>query len=99
LRARAFTGLGEYRSALEAAGPDVDVSNEGVLQFRAGAWERLTGEEDEVLSDFANAILSPTTDGAVETLSDRRAILAQSEESRRAIEGLLLRFDGSSVQE
>jgi Tfp pilus assembly protein PilF len=99
LRARAYAGLGEHRAALEAVDPMSLEPGQETLQFRAGAWERLTLEEDEILSGFAEAVLAPGVTSPAETLEDRRAILAQSQESRRAIEGLLQRFDGGSSQD
>ena len=98
LRARAYEGLGEHRAALAALNPD-QTGSTPTLQFRAAAWERLTVEDDEVLASFAQAVLEPPNIDAVETLADRRAILTQSQESRRAVQGLLLRFDGSTVQD
>lgn len=93
LRSRAFAGMGEHRSALVAA-RGVEQADSTTLQFRAEAWERLTIEEDEALSTFAEVVLAPDSDRPTNSLADRRAILAQSQESRRAIEGLLQRFDG-----
>ena len=98
LRAEAYEGLGEYRAALAALGPDQSVTS-STLQFRANAWERLTVEDDAILSSFAQVVLDPAGNDAADTLADRRAILAQSQESRRAVEGLLLRFDGTTPQE
>jgi hypothetical protein len=98
LRARAYEGLGEHRAALAALNPD-QTGSTPTLQFRAGAWERLIVEDDEVLSAFAHAVLEPPNFDDVETLADRRAILAQSQESRHAVEGLLLRFDGTTLQD
>ncbi|MCF2871599.1 hypothetical protein L0664_11035 [Octadecabacter sp. G9-8] len=99
LRARVYAGLGEHRAALEAVDPMSAKPGQETLQFRAGAWERLTLEEDEILSGFAEAVLAPSVTAPAETLEDRRAILAQSQESRRAVEGLLQRFDGVSSQD
>ncbi|MGJ8611471.1 MAG: hypothetical protein ACSHWY_10265, partial [Octadecabacter sp.] len=98
LRARAYEGLGEYRAALASLNPDQPDSSP-TLQFRASAWERLTVQDDEVLSSFAQVVLDPAGNDAVDTLADRRAILAQAQESRRAVENLLLRFDGTTPQE
>jgi hypothetical protein len=98
LRARAYEGLGEHRAALAALNPD-QTGSTPTLQFRAAAWERLTVEDDEVLASFAQAVLEPPNIDAVETLADRRAILTQSQESRRAVQGLLLRFDGTTRQD
>lgn len=99
LRATAYDGLGAHREALSALEQADEDGSDPTRQFRAGAWERLTIEEDEVLSTFAQTVLTPPTTNAVETLADRRAILAQSVESRKAVEGLLLRFDGVTAQE
>lgn len=97
-RARAYEGLGEHRAALAALSPN-QAGSTPTLRFRARAWERLTVEDDEVLSSFAQAVLQQPNVDAVETLADRRALLTQSQESRRAVEGLLLRFDGITVQD
>ena len=98
LRTQALTGLGEYREALSAAGDGADAADQETLQFRAGAWERLADDEASAVSPFAEAVLTPpTTDPAV-SLTDRRALLAQSEESRRAVEGLLQQFNGQAAQ-
>lgn len=99
LRATAYDGLGAHREALNALEQADEGGEDPTRQFRAGAWERLTIDDDEVLSTFAQTILTPPTTDAVETLADRRAILAQSVESRKAVEGLLLRFDGVTAQE
>ena len=93
LRVRAYAGLGEHRSALASLGQDRD-ANDATLQFRAGAWERLTVENDAVLSNFAQAVLEEPAVEPAETLADRRELLEQSIESRQAVQDLLLRFDG-----
>lgn len=98
LRARAYAGLGDHRNALSAAGPDSSTDDE-VLQFRAEAWERLADEEDEALSTFANVVLSPEATEAAVSLADRRELLSASQESRRAVEGLLMRFEADTAQE
>jgi len=79
--------------------PGNDSGGDAALQFRAGAWEQLRTQEDDVLSAFAQTVLTPPTQDAVESLADRREILAQSEQSRRAVEGLLQRFNGATGQE
>jgi hypothetical protein len=99
LLVQAYAGLGEHRAALEVSSPETSNVGEEILQFRAGAWEGLTTDEDETLASFAAAILAPTIEDPTQSLADRREILTQSQESRRAIEGLLLRFDGVSDQE
>ncbi len=93
LRAAAYSGLGEYRDAIEALEGDQAASTPD-LQFRAEAWERLTLESDPVLADFARTVISESGLDATASLADRRALLAQSQESRRTVENLLLRFDG-----
>lgn len=98
LRARAYEGLGEHRAALEALTPDQSASTP-TLQFRASAWDRLAVENDAVLSEFAQAVLTPPNTDPVESLSDRRALLSHSQESRRAVEDLLLRFDGTTERD
>lgn len=98
LRSRAYSGLGDHRAALAASAANQTPTAGTALQFRAGAWDRLTAEDDDVLSAFAQAFLRPNSEDVAETLADRRAILAQSEESRRAIEELLLRFNGTTPQ-
>jgi len=92
LRSDAYVGLGEYDVALTALDAEEEASSP-TLQFRAQAWERLTLENDPVLADFANSYLSPAA-AASETLADRREILERSQESRRMVGDLLLRFDG-----
>ncbi|MDA9207974.1 hypothetical protein N9O61_03720 [Octadecabacter sp.] len=94
LRAAAYSGLGDYRNAIEAldAGENASTPN---LQFRAEAWERLTLEDDPVLSGFAKSVISENNLDATATLADRQSLLAQSQESRRTVEDLLLRFDGT----
>lgn len=99
LRAEAYVGLGNHREAIASLDPADDTSADPALQFRAGAWERLTVDDDEVLSSFAQTRLAPAATQTIETLADRRAILAQSQESRRAVEGLLQRFDIETEQE
>ncbi|MDC0116164.1 hypothetical protein OAH97_01645 [Octadecabacter sp.] len=99
LLSNAYSGLGDHTEALTVGGSGDHISSDRTLEFRAAAWDRLIVEDDEVLSNFAQAILTPSVTIQAETLADRREILAQSEESRRAIEGLLLRFDGTSSQE
>lgn len=93
LRAAAFEGLGEHRAALVALGQDAEIDS-AALQFRAGAWDRLIAENDSVLSEFAQTVLTEPSQTPPQTLNDRREVLAQSQESRRAVEGLLMRFDG-----
>lgn len=99
LRTQAYAGLGEYRAALSAADQNAANGSDPTLQFRAGAWERLTIQDDDVLSAFAQSVLVEGADTPSQSLADRRALLAQSQESRRAVEGLLLRFDGGAAQE
>jgi len=96
LRAQAYEGLGEYRSALAATDP---AAPNATLEFRAGAWERLSEDDDVVLSTFAQRVLDPSAEEPAATLADRRAILAQSQNSRQAVEDLLLRFEGPSSDE
>lgn len=96
LRARAFAGLGEHRAALESSNTDAP---DGTLEFRANAWERLSVDNDTVLSTFAQSVLAEPSDSPATSLADRRAVLAQSQDSRRAVEELLLRFDGTIAQE
>ena len=96
LRARAFAGMGEFRAALEASSTETSDAN---LEFRAGAWERLSVDEDGPLSTFAQTVIAPPATENATTLADRRAILAQSQDSRRAVEELLLQFDGTPSQE
>ncbi|HCP82295.1 MAG TPA: hypothetical protein DIT67_12190 [Octadecabacter sp.] len=91
LRARAYEGLGQHRAALSALTIDQPASSP-TLQFRAGAWERLTVEQDEVLSTFASSVLQPPNETPVATLAERREILAQSQDSRQSVENLLRRF-------
>ncbi len=99
LRSQAYEGMGAHREALSALNPGNDSGGDAALQFRAGAWEQLRTQEDDVLSAFAQTVLTPPTQDAVESLADRREILAQSEQSRRAVEGLLQRFNGATGQE
>ena len=94
LRAAAYSGLGDYRNAMESLAPN-QIASAAELQFRAGAWERLTLEDDAILSDFAKTVVTEMEPEAAITLQDRRSLLAHSQESRRAVEGLLLRFDGN----
>jgi hypothetical protein len=96
LRTQAYAGLGQHRAALETANSEAPDAN---LEFRAGAWERLSVDDDTVLSSFAQSVLTEPAEGPATSLADRRAILAQSQESRQAVEDLLLRFDGTTVQE
>ncbi|MCW1949949.1 MAG: hypothetical protein KIH44_001085 [Octadecabacter sp.] len=91
LRARAYEGLGQHRAALSALTVDQTASSP-MLQFRAGAWERLTVEEDEVLSEFAQTVLQTPTETPAATLADRREVLSQSQDSRQSVENLLTRF-------
>ncbi|WP_296418237.1 tetratricopeptide repeat protein [Pseudooctadecabacter sp.] len=96
LRADAFAGLGDYRTALSEG--DAGQSQPEILQqFRAEAWERLTLSEDPVLANFARARLDGT--GPLETLSltDRQSLVEQSQNSRRAIESLLQQFDEATA--
>jgi len=88
--AGAYSGLGDHNAALQAVGA-VPVLSDEILQFRAGAWDRLTTEGGDALSNFAQSrVASPViNDGG---LAARRDILVQSEESRRAIDALLSRF-------
>ena len=95
LRATAYSGLGDYQNALEALSHDQDESNLD-LQFRAEAWERLSLQEDTVLSNFAQSVVTDSNVEDVATLADRRSLLSQSQESRRAVEELLFRFDGEA---
>jgi hypothetical protein len=98
LRSDAYAALGEYRTALSEAGGNGSL-DDTTLQFRAQAWERLAIEEDPALSSFAEVILaSPPSEAAV-TLADRRELLTNSQESRRAVEELLTRFDGEISEE
>ncbi|SMX40377.1 hypothetical protein [Octadecabacter ascidiaceicola] len=97
LRARAFEGLGQHRAALAALSVDQPASSPA-LQFRAGAWERLTVEEDEILSTFANSVLQPPNETPVATLAERREILTQSRNSRQSVEDLLQRFSLESPE-
>ncbi|MCF2905968.1 hypothetical protein L0666_13290 [Octadecabacter sp. CECT 8868] len=97
LRTRAYEGLGDHRAVLSAQTVGDAAVDDATLQFRAGAWDRLTLDDDEVLSAFAETVLNPPFEDPVETLFDRREILAQSQESRRAIEALLMRFDGTAA--
>lgn len=99
LRARAHTALGEHQAALTALGVDGTASTNPTLQFRAGAWERLTNVGDSALSSFANTFLEPSDTVEAVTLADRREILTQSQESREAVEALLERFDGDIITE
>jgi len=95
LRATAYSGLGDYQNALEALSHDQDESSLD-LQFRAEAWERLSLQEDTVLSNFAQSVVTDSNAEEVATLADRRSLLSQSQESRRAVEDLLFRFDGAA---
>lgn len=97
LLADAYSGLGEYQNALEAM-EDTEAISAVDLQFRAEAWDRLSTQEDTVLADFARTVVAETNVDEVETLADRRSLLSQSQESRRAVEELLLRFDGAAQQ-
>lgn len=99
IRLQAYAGMGEFSSALSVRPADAQDAEDSALQFRAGAWDRLTENDDEVLSTFAEAILAPPAETPAETLADRREILAQSQDSRRAVEALLLRFDGTTSQD
>ncbi|MBU2992377.1 hypothetical protein Q4555_09295 [Octadecabacter sp. 1_MG-2023] len=94
LRARAYTGLGDHNAVLSAQSIDNTEVDGATLQFRAEAWDRLTLEDDEALSAFAETVLSRPVEDPIETLFDRREVLSQSQESRRAVEALLSRFDG-----
>ena len=91
LRARAYEGLGQHRAALSALNADQSASSP-TLQFRAGAWERLRVEEDEVLSTFAQTVLLTPSEAPAKTLADRREVLTQSQDSRQTVEDLLQRF-------
>lgn len=91
LRARAYEGLGQHREALAALTVDQTASSPD-LQFRAGAWERLMVEEDEVLSQFAQSVLQDKSETSLVTLADRRDVLTQSQNSRQSVEDLLTRF-------
>jgi hypothetical protein len=95
LRARAYEGLGQHRAALSALNEDQSASFP-TLWFRAGAWERLTVEEDEVLSAFAQTVLLAPNETPAATLADRRKMLTQSQNSRQSVEDLLLRFSFES---
>ena len=95
LRARAYEGLGQHSAALSSLNVDQTASSP-TLQFRAGAWERLTVEEDEVLSTFAQAVLQPPSETPAASLADRRELLTQSQDSRQSVENLLLRFSVES---
>lgn len=98
LRSDAYAALGEHLTALSEAGGNGSL-DDTTLQFRAQAWERLAIEEDPALSSFAEVILaSPPSEAAV-TLADRRELLTNSQESRRAVEELLTRFDGEVSEE
>lgn len=92
LRSQALAGMGEYDEALSAL--PVDDEQNSTLQYRSGAWERLATEGDEVLADFARALLSDPASTTPTTLADRRTVLDRAEESRRTVEALLQRFDG-----
>lgn len=96
LRAAAYSGFGDFRNAIESLEAD-EAGSTPELQFRAGAWDRLTLENDVVLSDFARTVVADIDPEAAVTLEDRRSLLAQSQESRRAVENLLLRFDGTAA--
>jgi hypothetical protein len=91
LRAGAYEGMGQHRAALAALSVD-QAGSAPTLQFRAGAWERLTVEDDEALSTFANAVLQTPNETPATTLAERRDMLSQSQDSRDSIENLLLRF-------
>jgi hypothetical protein len=91
LRARAYEGMGQHRAALSALNINQSASSP-TLQFRAGAWERLTVEDDEVLSAFAQTVLVAPSDAPAATLAERREILTQSQDSRQSVENLLMRF-------
>ncbi|AKS47794.1 hypothetical protein SAMN05444287_2549 [Octadecabacter temperatus] len=91
LRARAYEGMGQHRAALSALNINQSASSP-TLQFRAGAWERLTVEDDEVLSAFAHTVLVAPSDAPAATLAERREILTQSQDSRQSVENLLMRF-------
>ncbi|WP_281981076.1 hypothetical protein [Thalassorhabdomicrobium marinisediminis] len=97
LRSRAYAGMGEHDAALTAAPADDPETQDDTLKFRAGAWERLADEDDSALSVFATTVLSEGGEAPAESLADRRAILAQSQESRRAVESLLTRFDVEGI--
>lgn len=99
LRSQAYVGLGEYRTALDLADSAPQNDRREALQLRAGAWDGVTSEDGDVLSSFAGAILAPDTAVNAQTLADREAVLSQSQESRRAIENLLQRFDGDILDE
>lgn len=97
LRSAAYSGLGDFRNAIATLGQDQAASTPD-LQFRAEAWERLSLENDPVLSDFARAATVESDPGAANSLAERRSLLEQSQDSRRAVESLLLRFDGTVSQ-
>lgn len=98
LRADAYTASGDHDAALSAASP-IDSPADPVLEFRAGAWERLTAQQDPAFAEFAGAVLDGSAGGAVDTLADRREVLDQSRVTRQAVENLLLEFDVDSVGE
>jgi len=98
LRAEAYTAAGDYDAALSAVSP-TDRPADPVLEFRAGAWERLTVQQDAAFAGFAGAVLDGSAVGATDTLAERRLVLDQSRVTRQAVEDLLLRFDVESVGE
>ncbi len=93
LRAEAYTQLGLHENALTSLQGQQDEQS-ALLQFRAGAWERLMVEDDSVLANFATAYLADPAPEEAFTLADRRTLLQRSQETREAVADLLTRFDG-----
>lgn len=98
LRAQAYTGLGDHERALTSLNP-ASGGADPVLEFRAEAWDRLTLQTDQSLSGFAGAVLQQSIETLPETLAERRDILDQSQQTRQAVEDLLVRFDFDLAEE
>ncbi|SLN32058.1 hypothetical protein [Pseudooctadecabacter jejudonensis] len=98
LRASAFDHMGDFESALTEAPADPETSN-GLGEFRAEAWERLAVMQDDPLGEFAQVRLDDSGATLPETLTERRTLVEQSQESRRAIEGLLQQFETPVLSE
>lgn len=90
LRSKAYLALENHREAL-AALPLGDET--ALMQFRAGAWERLALGEEPVFSSFAETVLNQPVQADAPTLSRNLRLLDAAEQSRLNVETLLQQFD------
>lgn len=98
LRGEARAQMGDYSAVLQAGISAGDVEATTLAAFRSGDWQRLSQSQDDALGTASLVVLSEPAvpqDSAAQ-LANGRELLAESEEMRSAMTGLLNRFSAPS---